>query len=122
MFGSIDEIILFLEEYKKVEWQKSKKVKDENGNEKTIMGYPMYDKRVTDIIKYIKETYNIDDKKYIKFVEEKWYDWDIKDLDKDQLVNKVFFIYQSERFCAGLIGRNIEDGTLLEIFRLLKQK
>ena len=62
MFGSIDEIILFLVEYKKVEWQKSKKVKDENGNEKTIMGYPMYDKRVTDIIKYIKETYNIDDK------------------------------------------------------------
>ena len=82
----------------------------------------MYDNRVVGIIKFIKEHYNINDKNYAKFIEEKWYDWELKDLDKDQLVNKVFFIYQSERFCDGLIGRNIEDGTLLEIFKLLEQK
>lgn len=122
MFNNIDEIIEFLENYKLVEWQKSQKKKDKDGNDITVMGYPLYDPKVTEIIKFVKNNYEIKDESYVKFVEEKWFDWDIKDLDKEQLINKIFFIYQSERFCDGLIARFIEDGTLLEVFKLLKQK
>lgn len=121
MINNLDDIIKFLNEYKKVEWVKSRRF-TEDGIKKVEMGHPNYDSRIIDIIKYVRKTYDINSDDYLKFVKEKWMDWEIEELNKERLVYLIIYIYQSENFCDGVVGRYIEDGKLLNIFKELKKR
>ena len=127
-FNSIDEIIEYLNKYKKAEYvtPDPSYTIDKDGQKIYYMGGLKYDSKVFDIPKYLirnkyidEKYYNIDN--YPEFFEEDWKEYDFKNLDIGRISYLILRVYNIERMAEGSIDDMITKGYMLKMIERTKK-
>lgn len=125
-FNNIDEIIEYLDNYKKAEWSIPKETTDITGEKTYYAGQIIYEKRIFEIPSFLlennyisKDYYNRE--KYPEFFEEDFHTWNIKTLDIKRISYLILRTYNIERMCEGAIDNLVTSKIFIKLIKRLKE-
>jgi len=129
IFNKIEDIIEYLKNYKSAIYRcPEPDYYIENNKIIHYMGCMDYDMRIFEVYEFLIKQKYIDMEKaykdYEKFGEEweKWYEWNIEELNYEKLNFLIIRLYDLERICEGLVNDYAEKGELLRIVEKIVEK